>query len=149
MQPNARRTLSRIGIAIGVVLALASLGCSHTVRRPLASILSEPTNRLETPEGDKVSGFETRSQEVRLDFGRARVEGDSLHIEYSKLVPVTNPYNVRSMARVPADTTVANMNVTYLWLDRFDAGGTVGLLLLAAVTAVGLFASAMNNSWGP
>lgn len=142
-----RRTRSRIifEILLGVSFALTSLGCAHTVSRPLTAILSEPSNRLTTHEGDKISGFETSSQEVPLAFGRARALGDSIHFNYFKLVTVTNPSNIRSTIRVPADTVVAQSDIAYLWEERPDTGRTVEVILLPLVAVAVLFGMALSK----
>lgn len=142
MQQFPRRRITRIGSAAIVLLVAAALGCSHTVRRPIAEVLADPANRLETPDGEKISGFDTADRKVPLMLGRARVQADSVYFRYTKFESSTYLQSVRQSTRVPADTAVARAEIANLWLVRPNSEGTVGLILVGIVISVGLFVSA-------
>jgi hypothetical protein len=134
-----------------LILAVTVQGCSETVPRSVSYTLADRKDRLESPEGERVLGYE-RPDGSRVDlFGRAYAAGDSIRFAYQRFERKASIGGTVWTRAVDADTMVARADIENLLVLRgsakrtagFSLGVTVGLALVAVI----LWASFSNSTW--
>ena len=148
MTRNHASNRHRSAIAALLVVAVALQGCSETIPRSVSYTLADAKDRLESPEGERVLGYERPDgSRVELD-GRAYAAGDSIRFAYQRFARKAGVGGTLWTRATDADTMVARSEIETLlaWRKTVKQSGTVAGYILAGLAVAALVAL---SSWNP